>query len=105
MGTLSELVWPYLKTYDAINLTNATGPSEITVYHPDVFMAIDGPQGGCVKSEWYDLLHPKQSLVTARNKEAHGTRRRQWNRGFSSQGMYCRIENHHVDNKADSHSP
>lgn len=49
-----------------------SGPSEITVYHPDVFMAVDGPQGTCVKSEWYDLLNPKQSLVTARVKEVHG---------------------------------
>ncbi|KAJ5905858.1 uncharacterized protein N7473_002774 [Penicillium subrubescens] len=64
-----------------------TGPGEITVYHPDVFMAIDGPQGGCVKSEWYDLLHPKQSLVTTRKKEAHGMRRRQWNKGFTSQAL------------------
>lgn len=65
-------------------------------------MAIDGPQGGCVKSEWYDLLHPKQSLVTARNKEAHGMRRRQWNRGFTSQGMYSWIEYRHADIKADT---
>ncbi|KAF7718299.1 Tryprostatin B 6-hydroxylase [Penicillium ucsense] len=64
-----------------------TGPSELTVYHPDVFMAIDGPHGNCVKSEWYDLLHPKQSLVTARNKESHGQRRRQWNRGFTPQAL------------------
>lgn len=28
-----------------------TGPSEITVYHPDVFMAIDGPRTECIKSE------------------------------------------------------
>ncbi|CEO60507.1 hypothetical protein PMG11_05132 [Penicillium brasilianum] len=64
-----------------------TGPGEITVFHPGVFIAIDGPQGSCVKSEWYDLLHPKQSLVTARNKEAHGLRRRQWNKGFTSQAL------------------
>ncbi|KAJ5090124.1 hypothetical protein N7532_008808 [Penicillium argentinense] len=64
-----------------------TGPSEVTVYHPDVFMAIDGPQGNCVKSDWYDLLHPKQSLVTARKKEVHAGRRRQWNRGFTSQAL------------------
>ena len=49
-------------------------------------MAIDGPSGSCVKSEWYDVLHPKMSLVTAREKEVHGARRRQWNRGFTSQG-------------------
>ncbi|KAJ5716177.1 hypothetical protein N7493_008088 [Penicillium malachiteum] len=61
-----------------------TGPSEITVYHPDVFMAIDGPQSNCVKAEWYDLLNPNQSLVTARMKKLHGARRRQWNRGFTS---------------------
>ncbi|KAJ5669801.1 hypothetical protein N7462_010871 [Penicillium macrosclerotiorum] len=64
-----------------------TGPSEITVYHPGVFMAIDGPQGNCVKSEWYDILHPKQSLVTARVKEVHGARRREWNRGFTPQAL------------------
>lgn len=28
-----------------------TGPSEITVYHPEVFMAIDGPRSECIKSE------------------------------------------------------
>ncbi|KAJ5720411.1 uncharacterized protein N7483_008345 [Penicillium malachiteum] len=64
-----------------------TGPSEITVYHPDVFMAIDGPQSNCVKAEWYDLLSPNQSLVTARTKRLHGARRRQWNRGFTSQAL------------------
>lgn len=69
-----------------ISDSSILGPSEITVYHPDVFMAMDGPQGNCVKSEWYDVLHPKQSLVTARVKEVHGARRRQWNRGFTSQG-------------------
>ncbi|KAJ5702262.1 hypothetical protein N7488_009810 [Penicillium malachiteum] len=63
------------------------GPSEITVYHPDVFMAIDGPNSNCVKAEWYDLLNPNQSLVTARTKKLHGARRRQWNRGFTSQAL------------------
>lgn len=70
-----------------ICLTLPSGPSEVTIYHPDVYTAVDGPQGNCVKSEWYDLLNPKQSLVTARVKEVHGSRRRQWNRGFSSQGL------------------
>ncbi|CAJ2505021.1 Uu.00g124150.m01.CDS01 [Anthostomella pinea] len=45
-----------------------TGPSEITVFRPEVFMAIDGPRSKCVKADWYDLLHPDQALVTARNK-------------------------------------
>ncbi|KAB8236623.1 cytochrome P450 [Aspergillus alliaceus] len=64
-----------------------TGPSEITVFHPDVFMAIDGPNSKCIKSEWYDLLHPNKALVTARDKETHGSRRRQWNRGFNSKAL------------------
>ncbi|EAW15346.1 cytochrome P450 [Aspergillus clavatus NRRL 1] len=64
-----------------------TGPSEVTVFHPDVFMAIDGPTNKCVKSEWYDLLHPDRALVTVRVKEVHSARRRQWNRGFSSKAL------------------
>lgn len=35
-----------------------TGPSEITVFHPDVFAATDGPETECSKAEWYDLLIP-----------------------------------------------
>lgn len=67
-------------------LINNPGPSEITVFHPDVFGAIDGPKTECIKSEWYDILHPNLSLVTSRDKFSHQTRRRQWNRGFSTKG-------------------
>ncbi|PWY82104.1 benzoate 4-monooxygenase cytochrome P450 [Aspergillus heteromorphus CBS 117.55] len=64
-----------------------TGPSEITVVHPDAFMVVDGPQTKCIKAEWYDLLHPGLALVTTRDKKIHAARRRQWNRGFSSQSL------------------
>ncbi|KAL3476861.1 cytochrome P450 [Aspergillus californicus] len=64
-----------------------TGPSEITVFHPDVFMAIDGPTSKCVKAEWYDLLHPSTGLVTTREKELHRDRRRRWNRGFTVKAL------------------
>ncbi|RAL17616.1 cytochrome P450 [Aspergillus homomorphus CBS 101889] len=64
-----------------------TGPSEITVVHPDAFMVLDGPQTKCVKAEWYDLLHPGRALVTTRDKKIHAARRRQWNRGFSSRAL------------------
>ncbi|KAJ5936752.1 benzoate 4-monooxygenase cytochrome P450 [Penicillium verhagenii] len=63
-----------------------TGPSELTVYHPDVFVAIDGPSAKCGKAEWYDLLHPNKSLATVRSKEDHAKRRRQWNKGFTPAG-------------------
>lgn len=61
-------------------------PSEITVFHPGIFMAVDGPSSKCTKGEWYDLLYPDKSLVTSREKKIHGARRRHWNRGFSSRG-------------------
>ncbi|KAL4919888.1 benzoate 4-monooxygenase cytochrome P450 [Aspergillus aurantiobrunneus] len=64
-----------------------TGPSEITVFHPDVFMAVDGPSGKCSKAEWYDLLHPNTGLVTTQDKELHRERRRRWNRGFTSKAL------------------
>ncbi|KAL4902350.1 hypothetical protein BDW74DRAFT_169559 [Aspergillus multicolor] len=64
-----------------------TGPSEITVFHPDVFMAIDGPSSQCIKAEWYDLLHPNTGLVTTREKHLHRDRRQRWNRGFTPKAL------------------
>ncbi|WQF83912.1 Putative cytochrome P450 [Colletotrichum destructivum] len=64
-----------------------TGPSEITVFHPGVFMAVDGPRSECIKAEWYDILHPDRALVTTRVKPIHAARRREWNRGFSAQAL------------------
>ncbi|KAK2745695.1 hypothetical protein FQN57_003592 [Myotisia sp. PD_48] len=64
-----------------------TGPSEITVFHPDVFMTIDGPKSQCIKAEWYDILHPNMALVTSRDKLRHRTRRSQWNKGFSAKAI------------------
>ncbi|KAL5042261.1 hypothetical protein BDW71DRAFT_200739 [Aspergillus fruticulosus] len=66
-----------------------TGPSEITVFHPQVFKAIDGPNTKCSKAEWYDLLHPfTKSLVTTRAKDTHGSRRRLWKQGFTSMSLH-----------------
>jgi hypothetical protein len=62
------------------------GPAELTVFHPDVFMAVDGPRSECIKSEWYDILHPSLALVTTRDKSVHAKRRREWNRGFTTRG-------------------
>ncbi|PWY96633.1 benzoate 4-monooxygenase cytochrome P450 [Aspergillus sclerotioniger CBS 115572] len=64
-----------------------TGPNELTIFHPDIFLTIDGPKSTCIKAEWYDLLHPKLSLVTSRDKSTHAARRRQWNRGFTSKSL------------------
>ncbi|RJE19066.1 Cytochrome p450 [Aspergillus sclerotialis] len=64
------------------------GPSEITVFHPDVFAVIDGPRTECIKSDWYDLLHPNMSLVTVRDKRIHTARRRQWKYGLNAKDRY-----------------
>ncbi|KAL9593682.1 MAG: hypothetical protein Q9219_007437 [cf. Caloplaca sp. 3 TL-2023] len=64
-----------------------TGPSELTITHPDVYHAIDGPKSLCAKAEWYDIIHPNMSLVTARESVAHDNRRRIWDRGFSRQAI------------------
>ena len=76
---------------DRNQLMTVSGPSEITVFHPDVFMVIDGPKTKCIKSEWYDILHPNLSLVTSRVKESHQICRRQWNRGFSTKGWLTAV--------------
>lgn len=64
-----------------------TGPTEITVFHPSAFAAIDGPDTECIKSEWYDLLHPDRALLTTRNRTIHDSRRRDWKQGFINRGL------------------
>ncbi|PYI08005.1 cytochrome P450 [Aspergillus sclerotiicarbonarius CBS 121057] len=63
---------------------------EITVFHPDIFMAVDGPRSKCSKGEWYDLLHPDRSLVNARTSDIHRPRRRVWMQGFTSKALVGR---------------
>lgn len=63
------------------------GPSELTITHPDVYQAIDGPGSVCGKADWYDITHPNISLVTARNSKVHDHRRRIWDQGFSTKGQ------------------
>lgn len=50
-------------------------------------MATDGPRAECVKSEFYDILYPRSSLVTTRDKTIHGVRRREWSDGFTSKAL------------------
>lgn len=68
-----------------------TGPSEITVFHPDVYAATDGPDTTCIKSEWYDLLHPDRALLTTRDRVVHDSRRRDWKQGFIHKGAFLTL--------------
>ncbi len=64
-----------------------TGPEEITVFHPEILPAVDGPGNICTKAVWYDLLLPEIALNTTRSKPDHDKRRRIWNHGFSAKAL------------------
>ena len=64
-----------------------TGPDEITVFHPEVLPAVDGPGNHCTKAVWYDFLLPELALNTTRSKPDHDKRRRIWDRGFSTKAL------------------
>lgn len=54
-------------------------------------MATDGPRSDCIKSEFYDVLLPRASLLTTRDKALHGVRRREWSSGFSPKAITVHI--------------
>ncbi|CAI6337129.1 unnamed protein product [Periconia digitata] len=64
-----------------------TGPSEITIFHPEVFTAIDGPRTKCTKADWYDILLPELAINTTRDKVEHDHRRKIWNTAFTSSDL------------------
>ena len=64
-----------------------TGPEEITVFHPEVLSAVDGPGNSCTKAVWYDLLLPEIAINTTRSKSDHDKRRRIWDSGFSTRAL------------------
>lgn len=88
-GKLSE---PSQKIESCTVLTGTRGrlgPAELTVFHPAVFAAIDGPKTDCVKGEWYDIFYPDmQSIVTCRDKAEHTAHRREWSKAFLSDGKW-----------------
>nr|XP_036582167.1 cytochrome p450 [Colletotrichum truncatum]KAF6790827.1 cytochrome p450 [Colletotrichum truncatum] len=62
------------------------GPTELSINTPDaidaVFLETD-----CYKGPWYNLLHPMVSMQMVRDKEAHSTRRKAWEYGFTSKAL------------------
>lgn len=64
-----------------------TGPEEITVFHPEVLRAVDGPGNSCTKAVWYDLLLPELAVNTTRSKPEHDKRRRIWDHGFTTKAL------------------
>jgi hypothetical protein len=72
----------------AINyLISYIGPSELTIYEPEIFNVVAGPGTTCIKSPWYDMLYPLIALNSIRQKDGYAPRRKLWDDAFKSRGM------------------
>ena len=68
-----------------------SGPTELTIFHPDAVNAVHGPNSLCTKAAWYDHLLPLLSLGSTRAKGVHDERRRALNPMFTVKGKFSRI--------------
>lgn len=64
-----------------------TGPSEITIFHPDALVKLDGPGNKTTKSDWYDFILPHVGVTTIRDRSYHDQRRRVWTKGLSTSDL------------------
>ena len=62
------------------------GPGEITIFHPAAFEAMDGSRNNNMRSDWYDIVHPRISPIFSRDEESHTDRRRIWSLALSTKG-------------------
>ena len=69
-------------------LNSSLGPNEITIFHPAVFEAIDGPGNNTTRSDWYDLIYPRQSSIFTRDRRLHDGRRQIWLHSLSTKGEH-----------------
>ncbi|KAJ5837014.1 benzoate 4-monooxygenase cytochrome P450 [Penicillium robsamsonii] len=59
-----------------------TGPTELSVNHPDALQAVHSGRSECTKGPWYSMLHPFISLFAIRDKAEHSRRRKPWELAF-----------------------
>lgn len=64
-----------------------SGPAEITIFHPEAYEAMDGPDNGNMRSDWYDLLYPRISSIFARDRQLHHERRKMWEQALGRKGL------------------
>ncbi|OQE89490.1 hypothetical protein PENNAL_c0014G05119 [Penicillium nalgiovense] len=64
-----------------------TGPSEITIFHPEAYEAMDGPENHNTRSDWYDLLYPRISSIFTRDRKLHHERRKMWEQALSRKAL------------------
>ncbi|KAJ5963974.1 uncharacterized protein N7479_003850 [Penicillium vulpinum] len=64
-----------------------SGPAEITIFHPEAYEAMDGPNNHNTRSDWYDLLYPRISSIFTRDRQLHNERRKMWEQALSRKGL------------------
>lgn len=64
-----------------------SGPAELTIFHPEVYEAMDGPENRNTRSDWYDLLYPRISSIFTRDRQLHHERRKMWEQALSRKGL------------------
>ncbi|KAL8900589.1 MAG: hypothetical protein Q9192_000976 [Flavoplaca navasiana] len=75
-----------------IDINASPGPNEITIFHPAAVEIFDAPKNKTIRTDWYDLLHPRTSSIFTRNEEEHSARRRIWSHAMSTKGPQANIE-------------
>ena len=71
---------------DADTFCEILGPNELSIRTPEALIAVHGPQSKCNKAPFYDLLLPRLSIVTTRERSLHDRRRRIWDQAFRIKG-------------------
>ncbi|KAJ5171192.1 uncharacterized protein N7500_003975 [Penicillium coprophilum] len=64
-----------------------TGPTEITIFHPEAYETMDGHGNRNTRSDWYDLLYPRISSIFTRDRQLHNERRKMWEQALSTKAL------------------
>ncbi|CAJ0552460.1 Ff.00g064390.m01.CDS01 [Fusarium sp. VM40] len=64
------------------------GPTEISIIDPKAVEAIYAARSPCTKGPFYNVLHPRIPLNMIRDHKEHHTRRKVWDRAFSSKALH-----------------
>lgn len=59
------------------------------MFKPETVRALDGSDTKCSKSAWYDIMQPRVSVATTRDRELHHERRKIWEKAFTSTCESC----------------
>ncbi|KAI0427569.1 cytochrome P450 [Xylaria sp. FL1042] len=90
-----------------------TGPEELTIIDAAIPHIIDSSKSQFTKATFYDVVLPMVAINTTRNADDHDSRRRIWNKGFSSKAMagyenlvlrYVELLAHQIENQVHEKS-